>query len=68
LQESEAKKAEKERRLLLAKITELNKRIPWMAKLEAANQELKRLSNIHEFLLLKARIDSIDGAEVILCF
>ena len=63
-QESEVKAADKERQLLMARITELNKRVSWISKLEASSAEIRRLHNMHEFLLLRARYQSLDGPNI----
>ena len=65
LQESEAREVDKRRQLLLTKIADLNKKVSWMSRLESANNEIKELNNMHEFLLLKNRFENIDTEKVI---
>ena len=65
IQESEAREVDKRRQLLLTKIADLKKKVSWMSRLEGANKEIKELNNMHEFLLLRTRFESIDADKVI---
>jgi hypothetical protein len=47
----------------MSKIADLNKRVPWISKLEESNREIKRLSNMYDFLLLKERFQKLDNTD-----